>query len=255
MASFSIGAAWEDMVGFVRRESGILVPVSMATFGVAAMLLAFVVPQGLTPGSPPPPDAGMLLMIPAMLLLALGNLAVTILALVPGTSVGEAFRRAALRLPRMIAAGLLLCLVLMCALLLASVVVAPFARNVTTAALIITPVVVILLFAFAVPAVLLSPVVAIESVSPVGALRRVAELARGNVVRLFAIICLVILMTLTVSLIATVVITAVVKLATLVSGALSFVTVLGDIVLAAISALLSMANAAYIAFAYRRMLG
>ena len=253
MASFSVGTAWDAMVGFVRRENNILAPVAMATFGVGAILLSQALPDGIAPGTTPVASARMFLMIPAMLALILGNLATSLLVLSPGSSVAEILRRAAMRLPVMVATGLLLGVFFFLGLVIISILVTPFAGNLATATLILTPLVSILLILFAAPALLLPPIIAIEPVSPIGALRRVLALVRGNFVRLFAVLCLCVVVMLTVSLIATVVVMVLTKLMMLVVGQSAIVALVGDIVLAIVSALMSMAIALYVAFAYREL--
>ena len=252
MASFSIGAAWDEMVAFVRRENGIVTPVAMATFGIGAILLSLAFPEGLAPAAADSTGRA-LLILPAMLALMFGNLTLSILALSPGLSVADALRRATMRIPTMIVAGLLLGGILLAAILVLSVVIIPFAGNVATATAIVAPLVAILFIALAVPSLLLSPIVAMEAVSPMGALRRVAALVRGNFARLCAVLAVVILVMMTVSLIATVVVMVVTKLLALLFGQAALVALIGDIVLAAISALLSLAVALYVAFVYRQL--
>lgn len=255
MATFSIGAAWDKMTGFVRRESGLLVPVSMATFGLAAVLFSFAMPEGVDPVSAKVSGGQVLLIIPVMLLLALGNMAVTILALTPGTSVAEALRRAVVRLPILVGAAFILGFAMCVALLIVTIIIAPFAGTGVAAAAIILPFAFLLVLVFAVPMLLLSPVIAMEETSPITSLRRVIELARGNISRLFISVSVVTMVTMLISLIATVVIGALAKLLALAIGQPMLVGLIGDIILAGISALLSMANAAYIAFAYRQIAG
>jgi hypothetical protein len=63
------------------------------------------------------------------------------------------------------------------------------------------------------------------------------------------------LVMMTVSLIATVVVTVVTKLLASLLGQAALVSLVGDILLAGIGALLSMSVALYVAFAYRRLAG
>lgn len=253
MASFSISAAWDDMIGFVRRESSLLVPVALATFGAAGMLMSFAMPKDMPSDAAPVIDARIWLLIPVLLLLGLGNLSVNILALTPGTSVGEALRRGALRLPAMIGAAALFGLAFLIVLIVASIIVVPIAGSAAAGATLLMPIAVLLMLVLGVPALLLSPVIAIEARSPVVAFRRVFELSKGHSLRLFTVLCTLMLVTLSISLIASLVVTAVVKLFALVNGQEMLVELMGDLLLAGVSALLSMVNATYIAFVYRRL--
>lgn len=255
MARFSIGAAWDEAIGFLRRESGILAPVSMATFGVGAILLSLAIPEGVAPGTKPVMSSHVLLVVPAMLALMLGNLAVSLIALNPGVSVAESLRRAGQRLPYLIAATMLLVIFLFCALILVSLIATPFAGNVATAMAVLTPIVAILLIVFAAPSLLLPPIVAMEPVSPFGALRRVWALGQGNLPRIFAVLCLGVIVMMTMSLIATLVITVVSKLLVVAIGQPALVALIGDIILAGISALMSLMISLYVAFAYRQLAG
>ena len=101
MANLSITAAWEESVAFVRREGRLLFPVS---FMLIALPVA--VTEALTPasaaGQPPAGGAWLVLFPVALLLSAIGNVAITSLALRPGISVGEALRHGAARLPALL---------------------------------------------------------------------------------------------------------------------------------------------------------
>jgi hypothetical protein len=167
------------MLAFVRKENAIVIPVSMATVGIGAVLLSLAMPETLAPGGAPVASVALLLLFPAMLAVVLGHLSLSVLALSPGTSVADALRRAVLRLPVMLGAAILLGLILIGILLIISIIVAPFAGNITTATAILTPLVALSLIAVSAPSLLLPPIVAMEAVSPLGALKRVVALARG----------------------------------------------------------------------------
>ncbi|MFD2500454.1 hypothetical protein ACFSTI_18495 [Rhizorhabdus histidinilytica] len=38
MTAFSLGTVWEETIAFLRRESGLLVPVALAVYGPAQLL-------------------------------------------------------------------------------------------------------------------------------------------------------------------------------------------------------------------------
>jgi len=126
----SVEAAFQWMQRFVAREWALLLPVALAFFALPGLVIDLAFPnamQLLLPGTPPgTPGQGtaMAAMLAAVAVYALGSLAVTALALVPGISVQEAIARAVRRWPSLVGAALLvsagvLLVMTVCALLLA----------------------------------------------------------------------------------------------------------------------------------------
>ena len=91
MATLSVAAAWDETVAFVRREGRLLFPVSFMLIALPAALAEALSPAGAA-GEPPAPGPWLLIFPVALLLSAIGNLAISALALRPGASVAEALR-------------------------------------------------------------------------------------------------------------------------------------------------------------------
>jgi hypothetical protein len=97
MATLSVTVAWDETVAFVRREGRLLFPVAFMLIALPAALAEALSPAS-TPGQAPAPGLWLLIFPVALLLSAIGNLAISALALRPGASVAEALRRGAQRL-------------------------------------------------------------------------------------------------------------------------------------------------------------
>jgi hypothetical protein len=127
MANLSITAAWDEAMGFVRREGRLLFPISFMLVALPAALAEAVTPAPAAAGQPPAAGLWLALFPIALLLSAIGNLAITYLALRPGTSVAEALRRGAARLLPLLGvavlAGIALFLMFMIAMTVASMLV------------------------------------------------------------------------------------------------------------------------------------
>lgn len=101
MAAPSIAEVWDDSRQFLVREHALLLPIGLACFGTATLLVSLVTP-------PRDPAAGivvgpwMLWLIPVMLLAVVGSLTISAMALGNRLSVEEGFRIAFRLLPRAI---------------------------------------------------------------------------------------------------------------------------------------------------------
>ena len=108
MANLSITTAWNETVEFVRREAGLLFPISFMLLALPRALAQAVTPPPPLPGQMPEPGLW-LLMVPVIIVAAIvGNVAISYLALRPGSSVGEALRRGIARLPALLVVAILL---------------------------------------------------------------------------------------------------------------------------------------------------
>ena len=108
MANLSITQAWNETVEFVRREAGLLFPISFMLVSLPNALMEALRPPPVLPGQLP--EAGLwVLLIPVIVVAAIvGNVAISYLALRPGSSVGEALRRGLARMPALLAAAILI---------------------------------------------------------------------------------------------------------------------------------------------------
>ncbi|MDB5714646.1 MAG: hypothetical protein JWO15_2043 [Sphingomonadales bacterium] len=100
----SMNVVWEDTVGFIRREAGLVVPLALATLLVGDVANTLVDPG--VAGMQPNPMLSLLTFL-AVLWTIVGQLAIIALVLRPGSSVGEALLLAIRRLPTLIGAALL----------------------------------------------------------------------------------------------------------------------------------------------------
>lgn len=101
----SLGSVWGDVRALLGRESALMIPVALVTFGCAALIFSLAVP--------PPVDNQIvggpwLILLPLVLALQLlGTITITMMALVTGISVGESLARSA----RLLGRGLLVMLI------------------------------------------------------------------------------------------------------------------------------------------------
>lgn len=194
MQKLSITRAWEEALGVLKREGSLLFPVAVALIGLPIVLFQLVVPQPV-PGTEPQPGAWMLYIIPLALVAATGSLAITLLALRSGISVGEALATGLRRLVPLLLASLLLMVVLGAAVFLIVMVLAvvvTLAGGGAAAASVLTFVIFVPLFAFVwARLMMLVPVAVVESASPIGMLKRSWALARGHTAKLLGFAILV----------------------------------------------------------------
>lgn len=105
MARVTMSDVWDEARAFVAREAALLLPLALATLGVASVLFDVARPDAAAGN--PPPGPWLLVLAPVLLLLLFGNLALSLLVLVPRASVAEACRGALARLWRLVLATLL----------------------------------------------------------------------------------------------------------------------------------------------------
>ncbi len=113
MAKLSINSAWEEAAGFVRREGRLLFPISFMLIALPGALGEALAPAPGTGGEAGVGGLWLLLFLLALLPTAIGNVAITFLAIRPGTSVAEALRRGAARLLPLLAAAAILIVALL----------------------------------------------------------------------------------------------------------------------------------------------
>jgi len=203
MANLSITAAWEESVAFVRREGRLLFPVS---FMLIALPVA--VTEALTPasaaGQPPASGAWLVLFPVALLLSAIGNVAITSLALRPGISVGEALRHGAARLPALLGVALIAGIasfILFMLIVTVAVSAVPgavdaakagAANEAFTKAVVLAMVALLPLAAyFGARLLLITPLAAGEEGGPFRLIARSWTLTKGHVLRLIGLVLLV----------------------------------------------------------------
>jgi len=102
----SIDEVWDDSRRFFVRERNLLLPLGFATFGLAALIGGLAIPAPEKPGDQLPPGPWMFALLPILLLVLLGYVSISRMALRSRISVAEALRDAGHLLSRAI--GLLL---------------------------------------------------------------------------------------------------------------------------------------------------
>ncbi|ATE64304.1 hypothetical protein [Rhizorhabdus dicambivorans] len=258
MGSFSLGTVWEETASLLRRERALLIPVALALFGPAQVMIELGMPRDM-PGNPAEQamQGKALLVLPAMLLVFLGNLAITRLALVPGISVAEALSDGLRRLPRTLGAMLLLGVALAAIAILIAIaatlgilVFGGDPRSPAVSAQLVT-LIMIPAFVLLVRMMLLVPAVAMEEGGVIDALRRGWALGRGNALRLTGMLLIVLILTAIVQLIETFVVGSMIQLLALATGDGELAKLLHMVINAAIDSLLSLGFTVYVALVYR----
>lgn len=202
MANLSISEAWNETVAFVRREGQLLFPIAFLLISLPSALMQASLPV-MVPGELPQPGLWMLMVPFAALLAMVGNLAINLLALRPGTSVGESLQHGARRLIVLFAASLLVgvgfMLALIPLLLVLSVLMVATGPGALVPLLTLLLMIPLLLFAWVRLILLLTPIAAVEPIGPVALLRRSWELSRGQGLKLLGLILLMMVLALVVS--------------------------------------------------------
>jgi hypothetical protein len=106
MTALSLGNAWNEATAFVKREGRLLFPIAFLLIALPVAAVAAMTPQP-GPGIGSRAALWLLLLLLAVLVGMIGQVAVALLALRPGTSVGEALARGVRRCLPLLAAYLL----------------------------------------------------------------------------------------------------------------------------------------------------
>ena len=206
MATLSISRAWEEGAAFAAREFRLLFPIAFLFLALPAIVLNLVMPQDQSPEMYQMAEwvrrngIGIFLLITILIALVqlvlnmFGNLALTFLALRPGTSVSESFRAAGRRLPAVLGAVLLVVVAVVALLFVPLWLLAssgggdqvPGSSGELSPGLALIPLIIMLLF-LALAARLL-PVTAVgvaEQLGPVRIIRRSWQLTKGHFWKLF----------------------------------------------------------------------
>lgn len=261
MTTFSLGTIWEETIAFLRREAALLIPVALAIFAPAQVLLSLGMAGAATlrTAAGVAASAQMLLTIPAVLLVLFGNLAISRIVLTPGGSVREGLGSAARRLPRSLGTMLLLAsafiavgIAIVVVVVLGAMVfsVDPRSKLVSDQ---IAGLMVVTMFVLLIRLLLLVPVLAMENRSAAEVIRRAWALSRTNVVRFAAVWALTLFLGVFIALIEQFVVGSLIALLKLAVGDVELLSAVETLINAGIQAMLSLAMAVYIALVYRRI--
>lgn len=188
MKSLSIGAAWQESSLFLKRESGLLVPVALLFIGVPlALLLGSIPPElrhvpeeaAIGPASVSP--LMLILFMVCPLIMAGGTLALYALALKPGISLREALLLGFRRMPVALGAALLIGLAVLVPLVLVKAASAQIGNFITM----------ILLLLLSARLLALNAVVIDRPVGVIAAIRDSWNLSRGWLLRLLSFIIVI----------------------------------------------------------------
>ncbi|MES2497594.1 MAG: hypothetical protein V4618_15885 [Pseudomonadota bacterium] len=258
MTAFSLGTVWEETIAFLRRESGLLIPVALAIYGPAQLMLNFGMQAFMamrTPGAAISWQG--LLVLPGGALTLFGNLVIALLVIAPGISVGEALRTGLRRLP--VALGAMLMLGLAASLVTVFVSLGAFtvsggakAAGVVSLLLVLVMIPIGILW---LRLLLLPAVIAVEPVSAKDGIKRAWDLSRNNVLRLIGMWVLVLFLSILLAMIEVFVIGSLVQLLKLGTGDAALAATLQAVANGALEAMLSMGFAVYLALAYRTLTG
>jgi hypothetical protein len=204
MANLSISEAWNESASFARREAQLLFPVAFLLMALPGAVLQMFAPQPV-PGQPP--ELGLwLAFVPVVIVLSLiGTIAVTHLALRPGSSVGEALQLGARRFLFLLgavlliglgAAALILPLAIIATILGGSAAGTPNPAAIGLLILLSLPVFIF----FWVRLALMTPVAAAESGGPIAIIQRSWVLTQGHFWPLLGFLLLFVVVLIVVSL-------------------------------------------------------
>lgn len=195
MANLSITTAWNESVEFVRREAGLVLPIAFLLMALPGALMQIL----MQPESPTQlPEAGLWMLILPIGILGsfVGSIAITWLALRPGSSVGESLQVGLRRFIMLFLSYLLItiaCVIVMIPLVML------FAGGLATsddpvaivgASLAVVAIIVVIAIAVAPKLILMTPVATAEDVGPIRIITRSWQLSDGHYWKLLGFLIL-----------------------------------------------------------------
>lgn len=195
MTNLSITTAWNESTAFVRREGHLLYPLAFLLLALPGAAMSLLGPQQQPqPGQVPEPGAWMLMLPVGAVLGLIGQIALSCLALRPGSSVGEALGRGGRRFLPALAALLLVAagagLLFFAVTVVVAVLMPEAARDLaapgppTQAELGALGLILLIIFPvaafFGTRLSLMTPVAAAEDVGPIAIMRRSWSLSSGH---------------------------------------------------------------------------
>lgn len=202
MANLSISTAWNETAEFVKRESGLILPIAFLLIAVPGALMQILMPEPAAPGELPEGGAWLLIFPIAIVASMIGTIAISLLALRPGTSVSEALQRGLRRFVPLFLASLLIGLAaavvaIPLILIVAGGAVLTGGGNAAAAAgsiLLVALILFVVGIAVWVRLMLMTPIAAAENVGPVAIIRRSWDLTAGHFWKLlgFALLLMIV---------------------------------------------------------------
>lgn len=193
MPMLSMSDIWDETKAFLAREKALVLPLGLATFGIALLLLGLAAPQGAR-GAQVPAGLWMLWLIPGFLLVTIGYLATSAIVLLPNISVREALQRAFARLPAAVMlTGLLVAamvLLLTVAAMIVGVLGAMLGWTMERAAVASLAIALIPIFWASIRLVVLWPLLVARGPRPLDAIGQSFELTAGHAARIGGVLVL-----------------------------------------------------------------
>jgi len=191
MSSLSIGKAWDEAKAALQANRKLIVPVGLGLVLLPAVVVSMVEPQ-VPPGQQPPAGPWMFIALAMVFVMIIGQMAIVLLVNGWHGSVGEAIGRATRRMPTLLLALLtyLLPVIFVFSVILAIVSIGTGGSgevdwaNFSTAGWMALLICLLLLLYITVRLMPLTPVVAIEQIGPISALKRSYALTAGHFWRL-----------------------------------------------------------------------
>lgn len=201
MANLSISTAWEETLAFVKREGRLLFPIAFMLVALPVAVMQAFTPAAPAPDQPPPAGLWLLLLPLSVAVSMVGNLAISLLALRPGTSVGESISQGARRFLPLFGALVLLAIgggILVFVLAVVVVMIVPGAaagsaggapNPAAAAAILLTLVLMLpLVVYFSARLLPMTPLAVVERLGPIGIITRAWALTRGHALKLVGFI-------------------------------------------------------------------
>ena len=195
MSSLSIGKAWDEAKAALQANRKLIVPVALGLVLLPAVIVSMVEPQ-VPPGEQPPAGSWMLVALAMVIVMMVGQLAIVLMVNGWRGSVGEAIGRAARRTPTFLLAVLsyLVPVIFIFSVMLAIMGIGTsgsgevdWANFSTTGWLVLFACLLILIY-FSVRLMPLTPVIALEQIGPIGALKRSFVMTAGHFWRLLGFV-------------------------------------------------------------------
>lgn len=206
MANLSITTAWNEAVDFVKREAGLILPVAFLLLALPGAVLQILM-QPETPTAAPEPGWWLLILPVGMVASIVGSIAITYLALRPGTSVGESLQMGLRRFIMLFLAYLLIMLAFVIVLVPLTLAFAGSAAAGGDPLTVIgsMAIVVIIMFVIAIAVaprlLLMTPVATAENPGPIRIIQRSWELTGGHYWKLLGFLILLTVAALVVSMV------------------------------------------------------
>jgi len=190
VAKMSLSRAWDETREVARRDGKLIAAVALAMFFLPGVVLGLIDPQA---GAFPETGGDAVMMLVVGLIALVGQLAIIRMALGAGMTVGEAIGHGARRVPSYLAAGLIWAGPLILAGYLVGVEVWQSPQTATGGQAGAALLIVITFVVVGIRMMMTSPVATAEPAGPLAIVKRSWQLTSGHWWRLFALICLFLL--------------------------------------------------------------